>query len=210
QAMVIFEGGDINSALHFLAKSMENPFACNSVATVLVENSLRDEFVGRVQHLMQPMRLDAWDMAKFNRTLDIIEKLNIEAIHCNCKFPEISPLLVFNCQHGQLAHGTSGVICVRTFSTIAEIVDIFLRESLLFAACSLWNESIEDLYQLVVALNCPAFFFNCSDVNLQPVKEFLAGKKNAVCVNDGFHYESLLIEGDMKTIVFPVGAHLFH
>ncbi|KAH8377240.1 hypothetical protein KR093_004422 [Drosophila rubida] len=173
QVMIIFEQGDINSALHFLNKSMDNPFECNTVATVLVEESIRNEFVDRVVEGMRPMALEAAAMLKFRSTLDMLETLNVETIRCNCEYPEISPVLVFDCQHGQLAVGTTGVICVRTFTEIAEIVDICVKESLLFSTSSLWNESIEDLYQLVVSLNCPTFYFNCCDVSLEPIVKAL-------------------------------------
>ncbi|XP_060666857.1 uncharacterized protein LOC132798871 [Drosophila nasuta] len=209
QVMIIFEGGDINCALYFLIKSMENPFACNAVATVLVEKSLLNEFVSRVKLGMRPMLLNEPKVSKFRNTLDALEKFNIETIHCKCRYPEMSPVLVFDCQHGELGEGTTGVICVRTFTAISEIIDICMKESLLFATSSMWNESVEQLYQLVVALNCPTFFFNCSDVSLHPIRESLAAKKNSVCISDGFHYETLLIQDEMKSIIFPIGAHLY-
>jgi len=43
QLMIIFEDGDINSALHFLIESAHNPFAPNAVAMVLVEDTLKFE-----------------------------------------------------------------------------------------------------------------------------------------------------------------------
>lgn len=41
QLMIIFEEGDINSALHFIIESVHNPFASNAVAMVLVEEKIR-------------------------------------------------------------------------------------------------------------------------------------------------------------------------
>ncbi|XP_034473336.1 uncharacterized protein LOC117780788 [Drosophila innubila] len=208
QMMIIYDGGDLNCALHFLTESLVNPFACNAVATVLVEERLREDFVQRVEAQMRPMKPAVSYHPKFRATLENLKKLNLETIKTKTDYPDISPILVFDCQHSQLGDGTTGVICLHTFRSALEAIEICGKDSRLYATTSIWNESIEDLYQLVVSLNCPTFFFNCSHVTLQPIAQSLAETKNDACVVDGFHYETLQINDEMKTIVFPIGAHL--
>lgn len=158
QLMIVYDGGDINCALHFLTKSLVNPFACNSVATVLVEERLRDEFVQRVEAQMRPMSPGVTYHPKFRTTLENLEKLKLETIRAKTDYPDISPILVFDCQHSQLGDGTTGAICLHTFRSTLEVIEICGKDSRLYATTSVWNESIEDLYQLVVSLNCPTFF----------------------------------------------------
>ncbi|KAL7739429.1 hypothetical protein ACLKA6_011296 [Drosophila palustris] len=208
QLMIVYGTGDINCALHFLGKSLVNPFACSAVATVLVEESLKEEFVQRIAAQMKPMNAMVTGLPKFRATLENLDKLHLETIRAETQYPDTSPILVFNCQHSQLGEGTTGVISVHTFRSTQEAIEICGQDSRLYATTSVWNESIEELYQLVAALDCSTFLFNCSHITLQPIDKSLAEKKNDACVTNGFHYETLQINDAMKTIVFPVGAHL--
>ncbi|EDW03534.1 GH10452 [Drosophila grimshawi] len=207
QLMIVYADGDINCALHYLIDSLHDPFSAKSVVTVLVEECIQKEFVQRIQSQMQPLAESVATHPNYVATLEMIGKLSVKTISADKKLisdPLVSPILVCNCQHSMLGEGPTGVICLHTFRSNAEAVEICCKESFQFSSTCIWNESLEGIYQLAVAIDCPIFYFNCNNVSLSPI----SSDEIKLCIFDGFHYERLPINGKNKIIIFPIGAHI--
>ncbi|KAH8412011.1 hypothetical protein KR222_006643, partial [Zaprionus bogoriensis] len=207
QLMIVYDGGDLHCAMYFLLASIKDPFANNSIGTVLVEERLRDEFVARLKDQLQPMDVEIISHPNYLHALRMLQELNAEIITAPWhRAPSlVSPMIVVDCEHSQLGSGTTGMLCLRTFRSNPEIVEICMKhEKIPFVSVSIWNECIELLYQLVVSLKCNVFFFNCNNVSLSPIAECQKQQLNAAVIENGLHYETMLIHGEIKTIVFPI------
>jgi len=208
QLMIIFEDGDINSALHFLIESVHNPFAPNAVAMVLVEEKIREEIVRRILPKLHPLSEFVAEHPNYLAALEKCESSNLEIIRANnteVAPPLASPIFVCECNHNVLGNYPTGVITFYTFRNNREAIDICQRETLNFSSVSIWNETLEGSYDLVVALSSSNFFLNCSNVNLSPISQHFEADRNHVVIENAFHYETLCIYNKFKIIVFPVG-----
>lgn len=214
QLMIVYAGGDFNSALYFLLDSINDPFGPNAISTLLVEECIRDEFVERLQDKLYELDLETYTHPHYQSTLKMLDKLNVKIItkpQANAPQGFITPIIVCNLPQSELGPGTSGVLTLHTFTDNRQVVEIIKNEAQAFVSISMWNESVEKLYQVVLALKvCNTFFFNCTNICLGPVTRYVQKKQNAAIVEDGYHYETMLIGDDLKTIVFPVGVLAFN
>lgn len=201
--MIIFEDGDIDSALHFLIESVHNPFAPNPVAMVLVEEKVREEIVQRILPNLRPLSELVAEHPSFQESLEKARALNLELIRV--ADTEASPTFVCECNHDVLGKYPTGVTTFHTFRNNREAIDICHREALTFASVSVWNENLDGCYEIVVALSCPHFFLNCINVDLTPISKQLKAERNYVAVDNGYHFETLHIYNQFKSIVFPIG-----
>ncbi|XP_030555815.1 uncharacterized protein LOC115759113 [Drosophila novamexicana] len=211
QLMIIYGQGDINCALYFLIDSLHRPFQSNAVVTVLVEESMRDELVERILAQMRPLCEREATHSSYRASVKALQDLHLDVITASEKQvppPLATPIVVCNGRHSLLGFGPTGVICLHTFRTTNEIIDICRKDNVNFESVNIWNESVEGLYQLVVNLDCSNFFFNCCNVNLGPIIPSHAVNKIDVHIVDRFHYETLQVNEKKKIIVFPIGEHL--
>ncbi|EDV54361.1 uncharacterized protein LOC6548358 [Drosophila erecta] len=209
QLMIIFEEGDINSALHFLIESAQNPFASNAVAVVLVEEKIREEIVERILPKLHPLSKIVAEHPSYLTALEKCETSNLNVIRaCTTEVapPLASPTFVCECTHDVLGSYPTGVVTFHTFRNNQEAIAICRRESLAFASVSIWNETLTGCYDLVVALSSSYFFLNCANVDVSPVSSQLKAQKNYVAIENGFHFEALRIYDNFKCIVFPIGG----
>ncbi|XP_017032582.1 uncharacterized protein [Drosophila kikkawai] len=208
QLMIIYEDGDINSALHFLIESAHNPFKPNIVAMVLVEEKLREEIVRRILPKLQPLNEVVTEHPSFLESLEKAKALNLELIKAadtDMAPLQSSPVFVCECTHADLGSYPTGVTTFHTFRNNLEAIEICHREALTFDSVSVWNESLDSCYEIVVALDCSHFFLNCIHVPLLPISKQLSTRQNYVAVVNGYHFETLHIYSQFKSIVFPIG-----
>ncbi|XP_020809431.1 uncharacterized protein LOC110185088 [Drosophila serrata] len=208
QLIIIYEEGDINSALHFLIESAHNPFRPNAVAMVLVEEKIREEVVRRILTNLQPLSELVTEHPSFLESLRKAEALNLELIKAEdteAKPFHSYPVFVCECTHDVLGKYPTGVTTFYTFRNNQEAIDICHRQTLTFSAVSVWNESLDGCYEIAVALDCSHFFMNCFNVPLLPISKQLASPQNYVAIHNGYHFETLHIYNQFKSIVFPVG-----
>ncbi|KAH8292841.1 hypothetical protein KR054_012210 [Drosophila jambulina] len=208
QLMIIYEEGDINSALHFLIESAHNPFRPNTVAMVLVEEKIREEILRRILPKLQPLSELVTEHPNFLLSLENVEALHLELIKAehNDLVPfQSSAIFVCECTHEELGKYPTGVTTFHTFRNNREAIDICHREALTFAGVSIWNESLDGCYEIVVALSCQHYFLNCINVPLLPISKQLATQQNYVVIQNGYHFETLHIYNQFKSIVFPIG-----
>ncbi|XP_039481559.1 uncharacterized protein LOC120445314 [Drosophila santomea] len=209
QLMIIFEEGDINSALHFLIESAQNPFSSNAVAMVLVQEKIRGEIVDRILPKLHPLSKFVAEHPSYLTALEKCETSNLNIIRARISEvapPLASPTFVCECTHDVLGSYPTGVITFHTFRNNQEAIAICRGESMAFASVSIWNETLTGCYDLVVAMSSSYFFFNCANVDLFPDLNQLKAQKNYVVIENGYHFETLRIYDNFKSIVFPIGG----
>ncbi|KAH8270663.1 hypothetical protein KR044_000103, partial [Drosophila immigrans] len=206
--MIVCDGGDLNSAIHHLVSSLHDPFAERAVATLLVQESVRETFVERVVEQMHQLDAQVANHPSYLRTLAKLQKLKAETIVGNPKLvsPNASPMLVNDLTHNFLGDGPTGVITMHTFRTPKEATQVNAKETLQYGAVSIWNEKLASAYEVCALLKEQTFMLNCYNVDLSPILASHEANKNDVKIVRGYHYETLTINQQRKIIVFAVGT----
>ncbi|KAI8046020.1 hypothetical protein M5D96_002220 [Drosophila gunungcola] len=208
--MVIFSDGDLNCALHHLVESLQDPFALDAVAVLLVQESLVEELECRVVTLMKPLDSRVSNHPCYKRSLLKIAELKPKTIvgPSDIVMPDATPILVRDIPHKFLSEGPTGIITMHIFRTPFEATRIYRKEyPLPIASVSIWNERVSSVYEVVGMMNFfDTFKVNCFRVDMEPIKRTFELRKYSACMKRGYHYETLLINGHRKIIIFPVGT----
>ncbi|XP_016997560.2 uncharacterized protein [Drosophila takahashii] len=206
--MILCEDGDINCALHYLIESLQDPFSCNAVATLFLQESILEEFVDRMKDRLEPLSSDISGHPVYVKTVERLQQLQAKTIVGNPKtVPEnASPILVYDLCHRYLADGPTGVITVHTFRTMKEAVDLQAKEPLPFTSVCIWNEKLGAAYELVARFRPLIFLLNCYYVDLDQISLSYICNFNSAKIVDGYHYESLTFKEKRKIVVHPVGT----
>ncbi|XP_064547245.1 uncharacterized protein LOC135434569 [Drosophila montana] len=206
--MMVFDDGDLNSAMHHLETSLHDPFAEHAVATLLIQESVRDSFLERVAERLQPLDPQISNHPNYVRSLAKLQKLNPEIIVGNPKRvpPDATPMLVSDIFHNFLGDGPTGIITVHTFRTPKDATQVNQKETLAYGSVSIWNEKLASPYEVCALLKNEIFMINCYNIDLAPIRpSFNEGKNDARIIN-GYHYETLTTNHKRKMIVFAVGT----
>lgn len=206
--MMICEEGDLNSAMHHLVNSLHNPFAQNAVATVLIQESIREAFLSRLIDHLKPLDPQVANHPAYVRTLAKVKELKAETIVGN---PETvpanaTPMLVSELSHNFLGTGPTGVITMHTFRTPKESTVINQNETLAYHSVSIWNEKVASAYEVCALFKHEIYMINCFDVDLTPIVSAHESNRNEVKIVKGYHYETLTINQKRKIIIFAVGT----
>ncbi|SPP81363.1 uncharacterized protein LOC117582974 isoform X2 [Drosophila guanche] len=206
--MIIFEDGDLNSALHHLVCSLQNPFALDAVATVLVQENIVEELCNRIVDLLQPLDPRVANHPNYLRTLSKLALLKAKIVVGN---PDnvpanASPMIVRDVPHHYLGVGPTGIVTMHIFRTPLEATLVYHKESLPIASVSIWNERVSSMYDLVAVINVDTFKINCFDVDMEPIKRTFECRRHSAHMSRGYHYESLLLNDRRKIVIFPVGS----
>ncbi|EDW48978.1 uncharacterized protein LOC6618629 [Drosophila sechellia] len=206
QLMVVFEDGDLHSARHQLLQSLQNPFDEGSVATLLLQESIADQFVGLVAQDLRPLSPAVSKHPSYSSTLAKIEQLKAKTVQGVSLKAGESPVLVYDCVHSYLGNGATGVVTVHTFRTAKEAGELAKRDPLPYGQVSLWNEKLGCAYELIPRLPSDIVAINSFNPDLDPIRESFAADRNDVLLAKNYHYESLVVSGKRRIIVFPVGT----
>ncbi|XP_034661009.1 uncharacterized protein LOC117896671 [Drosophila subobscura] len=206
--MIIFEDGDLNSALHHLVGSLQNPFALDAVATVLVQENIVAELCNRIVDLLQPLDPRVANHPNYLRTLSKLALLKAKIVAGNPdKVPATaSPMIVRDVPHHYLGAGPTGIITMHIFRTPLEATLVYHKESLPIASVSIWNERVSSMYDMVAVINVDTFKINCFDVDMEPIKRTFECRRHSAHMSRGYHYESLMLNDRRKIVIFPVGS----
>ncbi|EDV44227.2 uncharacterized protein Dana_GF16130 [Drosophila ananassae] len=208
--MVIFDDGDLNSAIFYLMESLQDPFALDAVAVLLVQESLLEEITGRVVSLMRPLDSRVANHPCYQRTLLKIAELKPKVIvgPPNSVLPDATPMLVRDIPHKYLGEGPTGIITMHVFRTPLEATIVYRKESpmLPIASVSMWNERVSCVYDVLALMNIDTFKINCFNVDMEPVKKNFEIRRFCAMMHHGYHYETCLVNGQRKIIVFPCGT----
>ncbi|EDW62311.1 uncharacterized protein [Drosophila virilis] len=206
--MMVFDDGDLNSATHHLLASLHNPFAENAVATLLIQESVRDSFLERVVQRLEPLDPQIANHPNYVRSVAKLQKLKAETIVGNPKTvpANATPMLVSDIFHNFLGDGPTGIITMHTFRTPKDATQVNQKETLAYGSVSIWNEKLASPYEVCALLKNEIFMINCYNIDLAPIQpSFAAGKSDAKIVN-GYHFETLTTNHKRKIIVFAVGT----
>jgi len=206
--MILCEDGDINCALHYLIESLHDPFACNAVATLFLQESILEEFLDRMKDRFEPLSSDIFGHPVYVKTLERLEQLQAKTIVGDPKTvpANASPILVYDLGHRYLADGPTGVITLHTFRTMKEVIELQAKEPLAFTSVCIWNEKLGASYELVARLSPLIFLLNCYYVDLGQISLSFICNFNSAKIIDGYHYESLTFKEKRKIVVHPVGT----
>ncbi|KAH8236214.1 hypothetical protein KR026_008957, partial [Drosophila bipectinata] len=207
QLMIIFDAGDLNSARQQLLPSLQDPFAPGAVATVLLQESIAEQFVGLLAHDLRPLSEAVAKNPIRVKAMAQINKLKLKVVKGTHLKPEESPLLVYDTVHSYLGDGgATGVITVDVFRTAKEAGELAKRDALLFGQVSIWNEKLACAYELVLRLPTEVFAINCFNPDLTPIKDAFTANQNEVLVEKNYHYECLELGNKRRIVVFPIGT----
>nr|XP_017095460.2 uncharacterized protein LOC108124357 [Drosophila bipectinata] len=204
QIMIIYETGDIHSALHFLVESAQNPFERNAIAMVLIEEKIMEQVVQQILDKLKPLSDFAVQHHNFWDSVEYIKTNNLKIVTVDDD-QKTFPVLVYDVTHDKLGNNQTGVITLHSFTKNEEIIEKCQKETLPFKSVCCWNETLVGVYDIVAALKCSHFYINCCNVSLDPIYTSLKAGKNDVVYADGFHYETLIIYTLFKLVVFPIG-----
>ncbi|ALC47103.1 CG5623 [Drosophila busckii] len=209
--MVVFEHGDLNTAAHCLAQDMHEPFSQFPIACVAVEESIRDDFIERLRHRFFQVKPHVATHPKFERSLNELKYGGIDYLVAPIENapPNASPILVTD-NITQLFFGSSpsGVVTLHTFETIKDISDAITNETPPFDAIYLFDESVTSVYSLGARVSVNQFFVNCTGACLMPILPFYGLHKTHAMLHNGMHYETIVLGGQMKIIVFPYASSI--
>ncbi|XP_034671892.1 uncharacterized protein LOC117903671 [Drosophila subobscura] len=208
QLMIVFEDGDLHSARQHLLDSLQNPFAEGAVATVLLQESVRDQFVGLVAQNLKRLEPQVASHPSYVRTLAQIEQLKAKVVKAEGDVPaDASPLLVSDFSSSYLGQpGPTGAITLHTFRTAREATQVNVKESVPYARVSIWNEKLACAYEVLGQLAVDTITINCFNPDLSPIQPAFEGNRNDVCLVKGYHYETLTVNSKRRIVVFPVGT----
>ncbi|KAH8415362.1 hypothetical protein KR222_005114, partial [Zaprionus bogoriensis] len=206
--MIVFEDGDLNSALHHLVNSLHDPFAPKAVATLFIQESVRDVFLSRVVERLEPLDPQLANHSIYVRTLAKLKELKADTVVGDPKTvpANATPILVSDLSHIFVGDGPTGIITMHTFRTPKEATTIKLNETLTYSSVSIWNEKLAGAYEVCALFKNDTFMINCFDVDLSPIKDSFEANRSDVKIVKGYHYETLTINQKRKIIVFAVGT----
>ncbi|XP_016949747.1 uncharacterized protein LOC108024355 [Drosophila biarmipes] len=206
QLLIVFEDGDLHSARQQLLHSLQNPFAEGSVATLLLQESIAEQFVGLVARDLRTLPQEVAKNPTYISTLAKIDQLKAKVVRGESLKAGESPILVYDCVHSYLGGGATGVVTLHTFRTAKEAGELAKRDPLPYGQVSLWNEKLACAYELIPRLPADVVAINCFSPDLSPIRDSFKGNRNEVLLEKNYHYESLVVSGKRRIVVFPVGT----
>ncbi|KAH8420896.1 hypothetical protein KR222_008662, partial [Zaprionus bogoriensis] len=204
--MFVFEHGDLNTAAHYLAERMQEPFEPLTVACVAVQQSVRDDFIERVRNKFHQLKPNVAIHPHFQRTFHELKTGGVSYVvapEANAP-PFASPILVTdNVTQFSFSSSPSGVVILRSFEELYEAADAFNREIIAFDAVIVFDERIAVVYELAAHVNCNVFYVNCADVCTVPILPYYGVRQEHALLLNGYHFETLQMNKSWKIIVFP-------
>ncbi|XP_073833762.1 uncharacterized protein [Musca autumnalis] len=196
--LIVFENSDVNAAIHHLVTSLESPLCPKTVATVLVQESIRTDFEEKLLAQLKPY---AKENVELTKALETVKKLNAKVITVAG-----GPTLVCDFTHEHFGGQVAGLCTLHTFRTAKEAITLVGKETLTFPNASIWHENHAYVYELVAALKSQNYFINCFNLPLTVLEESQTQGKSFVIMENNYHYETFAHNGIQKSIVFPVGS----
>ncbi|KAH8358191.1 hypothetical protein KR084_007446 [Drosophila pseudotakahashii] len=209
--MILFASGDMDQVIEAIVSDMIHPIGSGLVATVLVEESIRDEVIRKIRANLKPMNERIQHHPSYLKTLKLIDRMNCSTIHIE-EFEETdtkkrfgrrmkgSPIIVLDFPQYYFGDKPTAVMTLSTFRNLNEVVKLYKREGLNFDTVSVWSSKMAQCFDLVTRLSQAwQWTFNCVEESLQFPKQL-----SGVTVEKDFHYEAHIIGDKVKTIAFPI------
>ncbi|KAH8418925.1 hypothetical protein KR222_004855 [Zaprionus bogoriensis] len=208
KALVLLATGNINQVADIAVKNLKHPIGTGLVASILVQEPILQTLISKIKAHMEPMDERVVQHPNFLHTCRIIERMRCKVVHMEefdasdkqkryGRMLPGSPIVVLDFPQIYFGSTPSAVITLNTFRNIGEVASLCYREGLPFDTISIWTRKLAEGYDLVSGLSkFLNFRFNCIDIPFRA--------NSMVAVRNRFHYEVLVVNGDMTTIAFPV------
>ncbi|XP_017054033.1 uncharacterized protein LOC108096709 [Drosophila ficusphila] len=213
--MILFASGDLDEVTKIIVEDMHHPIGSGLVASVLVEESIRDELIKNIRKNLKPMDKRIQRHPNYLKSVKLIDRLNCSTIHIE-KFEESdvkkryghrkkgSPIIVLDFPQYFFGDKPSAVMTLSTFRNLNEVVKLYKREGLHFDSVSVWTAKLAQGFDLVTRIpQAEQWFFNCVNENLK-LPKLPAQPVSGVSVSLNVHYEIHVVNGKVKTIAFPI------
>lgn len=206
--MVLFDGGDLNKAMDHLLASLQNPFAEHAVATLFIQESVREPVIKLLVEQLKPLEPQIYNHPNYVRSRAKLQQLRSETIVGNPKTvpAHTTPMLVCDISHKFLGDGPTGIITMHTFRTPKDAIQAILQETLAYGSVSIWHEKIASAYEMCDLLKNDTFMINCFNVDLAPIRSIFKAGKNDTLIEGSYHYEILTKNEKSKIVVSVVGS----
>ncbi|EDV93557.1 uncharacterized protein LOC6563650 [Drosophila grimshawi] len=204
--LFVFEKGDLNTAAHYLAERMHEPFDPFPIAVVAVQHAVYDEFIERVRNRFHQVKPHVATHPNFERSLLELKLGGVKYVVApESNAPPIASPIIVTDKVTQLffSSSPSGVVVLKRFSDVPEAARIFDHEQPQFDAVHLFDERISTVYELAKRITCAQFYVNCFDVCMMPILTFYGLRQPHSLLHNGFHYETLEMDNVWRIIVFP-------
>ncbi|XP_043644832.1 uncharacterized protein LOC122614336 [Drosophila teissieri] len=213
--MVLFASGDMDQVIDAIVADMVHPIGSGLVASVLVEESIRDEMIRKVRANLKPMNERIQRHPNYLRTEKLIERMNCSTIHIE-EFEESdtkrrygrrmkgSPLIVLDFPQYYFGDKPTAVMTLSTFRNMSEVVKLHRREGLNFDCISVWSSKLAQCFDLLTRLpKVDHWTFNCTNESIK-IPKLPAQPVTTVSIQKNLHFEVHVIGGKIKTIAFPI------
>ncbi|ALC49061.1 CG13539 [Drosophila busckii] len=211
--IVLFATGNVNKVVDAVVKDLKHPIGANLIASVLVQEPIRQKFIKKLRMRMETMDERIANHPNFLHTLKMIKRMKCQTVHMEefdiadkqkkyGRMTPKSPIIVLGFPQIYLGDKPTGVITLSSFRTLNESVQLVERERLDFGTISIWSCKLAEGYDMISGVpRLNNFRFNC--INVPFKDDFSAWIRNSV------HYEELTVLGKMKTIAFPISSPVF-
>lgn len=213
--MVLFASGDMDQVIEAIVSDMIHPIGTGLVASVLVEESIRDEMIKRIRANLKPMSERIQHHPNYLKTVKLIDRMNCSTIHIE-EFEESdtkkrygrrmkgSPLIVLDFPQFYFGGKPTAIMTMSTFRNMNEVVKLHSREGLNFDCITVWSAKLAQCFDLLTRVpTVDQWTFNCTKESIK-VPKLPAQPTTTVIIVKNIHYEVHVIGGKIKTIAFPI------
>ncbi|KAH8273548.1 hypothetical protein KR018_000734 [Drosophila ironensis] len=213
--MVLYANGNINAVTQAIVNDLVHPIGTGLVATLLVEEPIREEVIKKLRASLKPMDERVQRHPNYLKTVKLIDRMNCSTIHLedydeldtaksNGRRKEGSPIIVLDFPQYYFGAKPTAVITMSTFRNFIELIRLYKRERLDFHSVSVWSSKLAQCFDLVTRIpQTPHWMFNCRKLPL-PEPVWTANFVPGVKLNGAFHYETHFVGGKIKSIGFPI------
>ncbi|XP_016990457.1 uncharacterized protein LOC108052562 [Drosophila rhopaloa] len=216
--MIVFSSGDLDTITDIITSNMVHPIGSGLVASVLVEESIRDEMIRKIRANLKPMDERIQRHPNYLKSVKFIDRMKCSTIHIE-EFEETdmkkrygvrmkgSPIIVLDFPQYFFGDKPSAVITLSTFRNLSEVVKLYNREGLNFDSVSVWSAKLAQCFDLVTRLpQASQWTFNCINESIT-IPALPVPPITGVSIVQQVHFEVHVIGDKVKTIAFPINHH---
>ncbi|KAH8418963.1 hypothetical protein KR222_010596, partial [Zaprionus bogoriensis] len=210
--IVLCQNGDVDAAIKPLLITLYEPIGKGLIATVFVQETMREELIEKVRKGMTVMHRQVKRHKLYKKALKRVECLSAELVSMmqpddigfRYSMVEGSPMIVcdFSQSYFSLDHPTT-VVTLHTFRHTREFAELVATENLPFASAAVWCPKMSAAYEMAMMIKVPTVFINCAGIALFPIDEARTKQQSFALLINGHHYEVIPQENSVKVIVFP-------
>lgn len=206
--MLVFHQSDIEAATYHLAQSLDNR---SFIGCVFVQESCVEKFSSILKSKLKTYTKEQLQSLHCKETIEksneIIARLNAKTISPETPASYACPLVWnFSQEHFVVDGKSLPIVSLFSFRTVKEAIALVKKECGVSKGVTIWCENHTMAYEVVAATPLRDFYLNCFNISWNPIAEYIKKGQPFVAIEKSFHYETLLMDGKQKNIVFPFGT----